>query len=841
MVVIHSIKAVNFRRLNLTTPLSLGKGFYIIKGRNEAGKSTLIESILFGLYGDHQVIGDLRGNPRGGYNEVVNHKARRAQVEVEFEVDGKRYRVYRELVREGETIKQVNARLIEITQGTERVIASGTKQVNDEIQRLLRVSWREMLSTNIVAQKDLERIIQMGKSEREQIINLMMGLESYNKAIQALEETRSNKKYEKENLELKYSEKLQQAKLLEEKVNSIPNLMRELKEIEEKIPALGEEEAALKLALQYLAHLRQSLYKKKQLEEQKSRVEELIAETKKAIRDEQEKKNRNDNEIKQIERNLPMLQEELEKIQKELEQLQSTYEDKLKILSDLKSYKDNRDRELDRMNRISKELEALEDDIRRIESAQKELANLEEEKRKIELLLASIKPSIQPYLSSIGLAFIALLALLYQATWVAIPLSGVSLIVFLVTYHRRSSLKQELLTKLGRLESEIGPRKALVAQLEGKNKRLEDLKLEEEKIRAHLERLEQEILRLTGESHAASIDNALIALQKEVSRLSEKINELREKESNLKAGIESSGKQLERLKQEVKESTEKLEELNAKLSKLEEDRRKILEELEHTIIPSVPPGLKGRVEYVEMAAEEQDPDLVDIAYGKLDEDFQRISKEKTRLEERLETLKKELSEAEKIKPRLQELQEEIKKLEEDRKRLDKEFEAVKRALQALKEISRRRRELFAPLVENYMSWTINYFTDGRYKAVRLQPDTYDLEVYDAEAGRWLRRDIYSGGTNDQFLLALRIAFTLALLPSSKGSYPKFIVLDEPLGSSDGERRERIVSFFAGELSRFFDQIFLITHVEVEEPPGATIIYIEDGRITRVYKAGGEEA
>jgi exonuclease SbcC len=398
-----------------------------------------------------------------------------------------------------------------------------------------------------------------------------------------------------------------------------------------------------------------------------------------------------------------------------------------------------------------------------------------------------------------------------------------------------------LLTKLGRLESEIGPRKALVAQLEGKNKRLEDLKLEEEKIRAHLERLEQEILRLTGESHAASIDNALIALQKEVSRLSEKINELREKESDLKAGIESSGKQLERLKQEVKESTEKLEELNAKLSKLEEDRRKILEELEHTVIPSVPPGLKGRVEYVEMAAEEQDPDLVDIAYGKLDEDFQRISKEKTRLEERLETLKKELSEAEKIKPRLQELQEEIKKLEEDRKRLDKEFEAVKRALQALKEISRRRRELFAPLVENYMSWTINYFTDGRYKAVRLQPDTYDLEVYDAEAGRWLRRDIYSGGTNDQFLLALRIAFTLALLPSSKGSYPKFIVLDEPLGSSDGERRERIVSFFAGELSRFFDQIFLITHVEVEEPPGATIIYIEDGRITRVYKAGGEEA
>ncbi|MCC6064921.1 MAG: hypothetical protein LM576_02955, partial [Thermofilum sp.] len=104
-----------------------------------------------------------------------------------------------------------------------------------------------------------------------------------------------------------------------------------------------------------------------------------------------------------------------------------------------------------------------------------------------------------------------------------------------------------------------------------------------------------------------------------------------------------------------------------------------------------------------------------------------------------------------------------------------------------------------------------------------------------------RRDIYSGGTNDQFLLAMRIAFALSLLPAAKGAYPRFLFLDEPLGSSDQERRERIVELLASELTRFFDQIFLVTHVEVEEPPGSTVVTIENGAIQRVHAVGASEA
>jgi exonuclease SbcC len=138
-----------------------------------------------------------------------------------------------------------------------------------------------------------------------------------------------------------------------------------------------------------------------------------------------------------------------------------------------------------------------------------------------------------------------------------------------------------------------------------------------------------------------------------------------------------------------------------------------------------------------------------------------------------------------------------------------------------------------------MSEIISHITDGRYKAVRINPDTYDIEVFDSEAGEFMRRDIYSGGTNDQFLLAMRIAFTLALIPSAKGNYPKFLFLDEPLGSSDAERRNRIIQLLSEKLTKYFDQIFLITHVNAAEPPGTTVITLREGRIANIAKVGME--
>ncbi|MGQ9691086.1 MAG: hypothetical protein ACUVQY_07495, partial [Thermoproteota archaeon] len=206
----------------------------------------------------------------------------------------------------------------------------------------------------------------------------------------------------------------------------------------------------------------------------------------------------------------------------------------------------------------------------------------------------------------------------------------------------------------------------------------------------------------------------------------------------------------------------------------------------------------------------------------------------------IKELRERILETEKQVAQLDALQKELGEITGELRNLSFEVEARKRCVELMQEVSRTMRESFAPSVEEYMSWAVSRFTGGRYKAVRLDPAAYDVEVYDTEAGNWLRRDIYSGGTNDQFLLALRMAFTLSLIPSAKGVYPRFLILDEPLGSSDAERRNRIIEFLAGELTRFFDQLFIITHVDIEEPSGSKVIMLDEGRISRFYTVGGDE-
>lgn len=83
------------------------------------------------------------------------------------------------------------------------------------------------------------------------------------------------------------------------------------------------------------------------------------------------------------------------------------------------------------------------------------------------------------------------------------------------------------------------------------------------------------------------------------------------------------------------------------------------------------------------------------------------------------------------------------------------------------------------------------------------------------------------------MLAMRLAFALALIPQAKGRNPEFLFLDEPLGSSDRVRREGILALMHKELSENFKQIFLISHVGDLEVEADTIIEMDNGAVREV--------
>ena len=75
------------------------------------------------------------------------------------------------------------------------------------------------------------------------------------------------------------------------------------------------------------------------------------------------------------------------------------------------------------------------------------------------------------------------------------------------------------------------------------------------------------------------------------------------------------------------------------------------------------------------------------------------------------------------------------------------------------------------------------------------------------------------------------AFALALLPHRKNTRPQFLFLDEPLGSSDSDRRLGIMNAIRTTLRESFDQIILVSHVPGLEEHVDHIVVMEEGTVT----------
>jgi len=115
-----------------------------------------------------------------------------------------------------------------------------------------------------------------------------------------------------------------------------------------------------------------------------------------------------------------------------------------------------------------------------------------------------------------------------------------------------------------------------------------------------------------------------------------------------------------------------------------------------------------------------------------------------------------------------------------------------------------------PSTLDYMRAMLPLLTAGRYHDVELDEETYKIRVWDAQAREYVEKDIYSGATQDQFSLALRLGFALAALPQERGARPGFIFLDEPTAGFDAQRRAALVELLTrGELAKRFDQILLV--------------------------------
>jgi DNA repair protein SbcC/Rad50 len=145
-----------------------GLDLFAVTGPTGAGKSSLVDALVFALYG--QV-------PRVGkeYRQLVSHGAERLSVRLDFGMDGEQYRV----VRTARAGGSVQTRL-ERRQGPDwRPMADRVKDIGEEIERIVGLDYEAFVRSVVLPQGQFDAFLKGRPDERRRILVALLNLDVY--------------------------------------------------------------------------------------------------------------------------------------------------------------------------------------------------------------------------------------------------------------------------------------------------------------------------------------------------------------------------------------------------------------------------------------------------------------------------------------------------------------------------------------------------------------------------------------------------------------------------------------------------------------------------------------
>ncbi|MFB0551131.1 MAG: AAA family ATPase, partial [Nitrososphaeria archaeon] len=758
-----SLYARNFKKLKLDEPISFPEGITLISGLNESGKSTILDAILYALFG--RVVRP-RMVPRN--EDILAYGTDKATVTLRFSIDKRTFAVRREVFRSSPN----KAALREILPGRQaRPIADGYRPVTQEIEKLLGgITYNEIVASNVVAQKDLNHLIEQSKQERKRVVNIFLNLESFNNVLDKLNEERKNLEgtharpghitVEEKNLDQ-----------LEKELDLYNQSCKELKKRQEEVKALTGDLETLRENQRATESLYANLLK---YEEALTEKNNLITQ----LKLKQELQKNINTQLKDLETKEQQLKNTKEglKAYEDLDQAEaalSPIEGNLQKLTNLTA---KQRATTERRDDICAKIRDIEEKKPKGPEAEHDLQELRQ--------LQSRKPRTRTYILLGGALILGALATYVTLANLALSTLLGALGAFLFALAGRETSKITRLTKLQQIyQASLSGQMALTSfktdlsrteqEVETLQKQMSETEAKLLHICASIQRYSQLYENMKSQT-PAEISRAL------VTRLQEEKQKRRSLQERVSALSEDLGARPELERRAVSEE--------AAVKSLQEKGAAI-------IFPELPEG----------AAFSRD--LLRTTGEKRDELNAVISRKATLLEgtrSRIEEISTYIEQHKDIEGKTEEQRQ---KVEDLRHRLN----VTKLAINGLEKTTEALRDRVRPSVENYMGIILPTITSGRYKAVQLD-EQYNLQAYDPEAGEFKSKEVFSGGTEDQLLLSMRLAFALALLPEVKGRHPEFLFLDEPLGSSDEIRRSGIIDLLRSDLSKNFRQIFLISHV-----------------------------
>jgi len=753
LVKLLALYAYNFKKLKLSSPLQFSEGITYVAGQNESGKSTLLDAILYALYGRM-----IRPSAMPSNEEIIAYGANDASVQLTFAIGDRTFQVTRKVHKS----KPNEASLQEILgEGHKRTIATTAKTVTKEIENLLGgITFNEIIASNVVAQKDLERLVEQSKEDRKRVINAFLNLESFTTVGERLREEQKSLEGTRTTVGLLQAER----EKLETLKQELEEYKKKFKEVEEIEKSIGKLEIDVKeTRSKYVA------------------TDQLFAKLESYDRAQKDRENLSD----QLDAMKPLIDD----LKRQIAQAESAGKDlentctKLKESSDLEKVEEA----IARCDERLRDLTEIEAATRSQRERQQTLAS--EIHHMSEKIKAQAKPSKAPLIALV----ICLLASAILFTIVGLYAAFVALAGIILYFALRSSQERQArgyLTDKALLNRLTQERSSLEAAIEQSYEKFKPAEQEINQLCKNIGRYSS----IYAQNISSGIKSVIAAMSKQLEADRKEKSVLEERARGLSTQIATKPETEARLK----ETEEKASQLQKSFTEIR------LPELGEISFSS---------ELLNKTKEEREKLLQEISAKEatLKSEQDRRSEGKRFLEEHKDVEKRAEEQAAKVAE------------------LEKRLKVVKLALDGVEKTAEALRERVRPNVERYMGHILPIITLGRYKAVQLDEE-YRLRVWDPEAGEFKERDVFSGGTEDQFLLSMRLAFALALLPEVKGMHPEFMFLDEPLGSSDEARREGILNLLNMELSQSFKQIFLVSHISGLDEQVKHIIRLENGEV-----------
>ncbi|TMF47955.1 MAG: hypothetical protein E6I32_08605 [Chloroflexi bacterium] len=174
MIILKHLKVKRFRLLRDVDLYFPQRGSILISGPNEAGKSTIFESIYFALYGEPLTIAyGKRAVP--SLNELIHYGEKHAVITLALAIGATDMTITRTINREEEQTIALDVRKLGMPE--EKTITD-LKAANERIiSELGRIDGKTLRNSCFVEQKGLSRLENLSGREREATLHNLLGLE----------------------------------------------------------------------------------------------------------------------------------------------------------------------------------------------------------------------------------------------------------------------------------------------------------------------------------------------------------------------------------------------------------------------------------------------------------------------------------------------------------------------------------------------------------------------------------------------------------------------------------------------------------------------------------------